>query len=135
MHYWHRMTANALAKNLDWYQHEPTLFISICKHAQAASHEAQRRMSHQHVPRSESSLTSCGSHVSRCRCADYQLCRNDREKFFSVRRCRCGRIWLPPFVLVRICVVANSSNDKTWKAVHQSRRLHLEAEYIKLSSQ
>jgi hypothetical protein len=49
MRYWHRMIVNALAKHLDWYQREPISFISPYEDAQAASYEAQRRVSHPYV--------------------------------------------------------------------------------------
>jgi hypothetical protein len=43
MRYWHRITVEALDKHLDWYQREPTSFISLYRDAQAAFHEARRR--------------------------------------------------------------------------------------------
>jgi len=43
MRYWDRITVEALDKHLDWYQREPTSFISLYRDAQAAFHEARRR--------------------------------------------------------------------------------------------
>ncbi|KAI9682391.1 MAG: hypothetical protein M1817_000445 [Caeruleum heppii] len=42
--YWHRITAAALGKHLDWTQREPTSFISLFADEEAAQREAQRRV-------------------------------------------------------------------------------------------
>src|SRR5277367_1381886 len=66
---------------------------------------------------------------------DYRVSRYKAQKFLGTCRGGCSSIRLPKFVLVRIRVIANPSNDEARKAVHQTSRFHLEAEHIQFSSQ
>lgn len=47
--------------------------------------------------------------------ADYQVSRYKAQKVLGIRRCGCSSIRLPTFVLVRIRVIANPSNEKDGK--------------------
>ncbi len=50
------------------------------------------------------------------------------QKLLRTRRRHSCCMLLPVFVLMRIRVIADASNDKTWEVVHQSRSLHFDAE-------
>src|SRR4051794_40122429 len=56
-----------------------------------------------------------------CACVCYVRPRHHRQHFLRACRCRAGRVRLPLLVLVRVGVVANASDHKTWEAVHQAR--------------
>jgi hypothetical protein len=60
---------------------------------------------------------------------------NAIEQILCVRRRRHRRIALPFFVLVAVGIVADSTNNKTWKVVYQSSGLHLEAQDLILFCQ
>src|SRR5271168_2613425 len=66
---------------------------------------------------------------------DYWVSRYKAQKFLGICGGGCSGIRLPMFVLVRIRVIANPSDDEARKAVHQTSRFHLEAEHIQFSSQ
>lgn len=51
MRYRHRINVRLLANHLDWYQDEPTSFISLFGNPTAALREANRRMSRRNVYR------------------------------------------------------------------------------------
>lgn len=56
------------------------------------------------------------------------MCGDHVEEFLCVCSCRERSIALSPFVLIRISVVANTTNDKTRESIHQSSSFHLEAQ-------
>ena len=72
-------------------------------------------------------LCTCGIFTaSHSRRLSYFNRRYNRQEFLCTRSCRRRRIGLPPLVLVRIGIVADASDNKTRKAIHQPRCFHLE---------
>src|SRR3984885_8713685 len=57
-----------------------------------------------------------------------------QEKLLRKSRSNGRSMLLPSLVLVRVCVVADTSDNDARKVVHQSRRLHFEAEYASTQS-